>query len=46
MTHVATPHTRESLLQDFVDWAGQHIKGDENGEAQNTPTFRHAHDCD
>ena len=34
MTHTATPHTRESLLQEFVDWAAKRITGDEKGEAQ------------
>jgi hypothetical protein len=29
-----TDHSRETLLQDFVTWCGQHITGDEKGEAQ------------
>jgi len=27
-------NSRESLLQEFVDWATGHVKGDEKGEAQ------------
>ena len=27
-------NSRESLLQEFVDWAIDHIRGDEKGEAQ------------
>jgi hypothetical protein len=27
-------NSRESLLQEFVDWARDHITGDEKGEAQ------------
>jgi hypothetical protein len=27
-------NSRESLLQEFVDWASDHITGDEKGEAQ------------
>jgi hypothetical protein len=30
-------NSRESLLQEFVDWAGDHIRGDEKGEAQIFP---------
>jgi hypothetical protein len=26
--------TRESLLQDFVDWSAAHVTGDEKGQAQ------------
>jgi type II restriction/modification system DNA methylase subunit YeeA len=33
--HRATmSQSRESLLQEFVDWAAQHITGDEKGQAQ------------
>jgi hypothetical protein len=27
-------NSRESLLQEFVDWSAAHIRGDEKGEAQ------------
>jgi hypothetical protein len=27
-------NSRESLIEEFVDWAAAHIKGDEKGEAQ------------
>lgn len=27
-------NSRESLLQEFVDWTKEHIRGDEKGEAQ------------
>ena len=27
-------NSRESLLQEFVDWATGHVRGDEKGEAQ------------
>jgi hypothetical protein len=27
-------NSRESLLQEFVDWTADHIRGDEKGEAQ------------
>src|SRR5215217_3747153 len=27
-------HTRETLLQEFVDWCAAHITGDEKGQAQ------------
>jgi hypothetical protein len=26
--------TRETLLQDFVDWSAAHVTGDEKGQAQ------------
>ena len=29
-----TGQTRESLLQDFVNWSAAHITGDEKGQAQ------------
>ncbi len=28
------PNSRESLLQDFVNWSGEKVKGDEKVEAQ------------
>ena len=34
MTRGVAGQTRETLLQDFVDWTAAHIKGDEKGEAQ------------
>jgi hypothetical protein len=31
---VSMANSRESLLQEFVDWSAAHITGDEKGEAQ------------
>jgi hypothetical protein len=34
MDQTNTGNSRESLLAEFVEWAAQHITGDEKGEAQ------------
>ena len=31
---MTTDSTRQQQLADFVDWASQHVRGDEKGQAQ------------